>query len=73
MQQSEVEFVMRYLPANLFQEFKSLIFHWSSFDDEEDFQLVGSSRQSWGLDDVRRVQRWLEQNPNPELAPPVED
>jgi|GEM_PF-1781423 len=73
-QDTEIGPILKFLPTNLFQEFKDTLSWWSQTEKEEDFVIVGSTPPSpLRLKDVWRVIRWLEKNPNPELAVAVEN
>ena len=71
---AEIRGVIKFLPSNLFDEFKEILANMASFESEEEFVIVGSTPASpLRLQDVLRVIQWLKENPNPELGPQVED
>ncbi|TDU62081.1 hypothetical protein EI77_04763 [Prosthecobacter fusiformis] len=71
---ADIAGVLKCLPSNLFGDFKETLVELASIEREEDFVIVGSTPPSpLRLQDILRVIHWLEENPNPELAPPVED
>ncbi|TDU62069.1 hypothetical protein EI77_04777 [Prosthecobacter fusiformis] len=70
---SDIAATIKHLPLNLFDDFKEALAVLSDVEREEDFVIVGSTPSPLRLQDVQRVIHWLEENPNPELAPPVED
>lgn len=73
IQHADVSSSLKFLPSNIFNEFKQFLSRLTEVEDEASFGIPGSSPLTWGLQDVRNVIQWLVDNPNPELAPPVED
>lgn len=70
---SDIASVLRFLPVNLFDEFTEMLKNLAQIEKDEYFGIPGSIPLEWDLRDVRHVLRWLDANPNPELAAPVEN
>ncbi len=67
---ADVGYVLKHLPADMFDEFKEMLTILDK-EDEETFVILGSVPAGWDQGDVRAVLRYLEAHPNPELAPPL--
>ncbi len=68
--EADIGSVLKYIPEDMFAEFRQMLVEWAE-EPEEQFGIPGSVPTDWDQDEVRDVLRWLESNPNPELAPPL--
>ncbi len=68
---ADIGYVLKHLPADMFDEFKEWMVMMDQEEDATFVATLGSVPAGWDQEEVRDILRYLEEHPNPELAPPL--